>query len=75
MRAILVSQNVYNGNAKKFNEELNKALEQIESEEGYIKDKKYSCKSDADDSDSFWHSVLIFYEIVPTRKVITEKHK
>ncbi|MDP2692816.1 MAG: hypothetical protein Q8O88_04220 [bacterium] len=73
MKSILVSEKVLNGDTKLFNDKINIALEQIEQEGGFIRDKKYNCKGVNKSEYSLWHSVLIFYEVIPTRKVLTEK--
>ena len=73
MKSILISEKVWDGNTNTFNRKLNEALEKIEVEEGYVREKIYSCKSCPDSTTHLWHSVLIFYEIIPTRKTITEK--
>jgi len=70
---MLISEEVYCGDTRKFNERLNEALAQIETEEGFVKEKRYNCKSKPNNSNYLWHSVLIFYDVIPTRKVLIEK--
>lgn len=71
MKSVLISEIVYNDYTAAFNTKMNKALMMIEEENGFIREKKYICRRM--DASHVCHNLLIFYDIIPTRKVITEK--
>lgn len=75
MKSILISDKAYRGNTLRFNEKLNEALVSIEEEGGIIREKKYICKTARDSDTELWHNVIIFYDIIPTRKVLIEKQR
>ncbi len=73
MKSILVSEKLWSGHTQSFNDKLNKALDLIEQEGGIIREKKYVCRTVIGKEDYLWHNVILFYDIIPTRTVITEK--
>ena len=75
MKSKLVTARLYVEDAHQFTEELNEVLEEIENEGGLIRDKQYRCVPVGSGEYKVWHTVLIFYDVIPTRKVLTEKEE